>query len=79
MSECKKVCHSYNNECSECLQQENNTLRDLLLQVQDHMSQLSIHCDEEWAISCADNVSDMIELKLQAKAHNKITTTEQGK
>lgn len=78
MSECKKVCHSYNNECSECLQQENNTLRDLLLQVQDHMSQLSTHCNEGWAISCADNVANMIELKLAAKAHNKITQDNNG-
>ena len=40
-------------------------LRNTLLQVQDHMSQLSTHCHDGWAISCADAVNDMIELKLK--------------
>jgi len=44
---------------------ENEILKDTLLQVQDHMSQLSTHCDDGWAISCADNVVNMIELKLE--------------
>jgi hypothetical protein len=44
---------------------EIGVLRNTLLQVQDHMSQLSTHCHDGWAISCAESVYDMIELKLK--------------
>ena len=39
--------------------------RELLLQVQDHMSQLSSHTHDGWSGSCADTVYEMIENKLK--------------
>jgi uncharacterized protein HemX len=39
--------------------------RDMLLQVQDHMHQLSSHTSDGWAGASADNVFNMIEDKLE--------------
>lgn len=40
-------------------------LREVLLQVQDHMSQLSSHTSDGWAGSSADEVYNMIEERLK--------------
>jgi len=41
--------------------------RELLLQIQDHMSQLSTHTHDGWSGSCADIVYEMIEKQLKEK------------
>ena len=49
----------------EALERQLKEARDLLLQVQDHMSQLSSHTHDGWSGSCADTVYEMIENKLK--------------
>lgn len=41
--------------------------RDMLLQVQDHMHQISVHTSDGWAGSSADDVYNMIEEQLKEK------------
>ena len=43
------------------LERQLEEARDLLLQVQDSMSNLSTHSHEGWAIACADDTFNMIE------------------
>ena len=43
------------------LERQLEEARDLLLQVQDGMSNLSTHSHEGWAIACADDTFNMIE------------------
>jgi len=45
----------------EVLSYQLEEARDLLLQVQDSMSNLSTHSHEGWAIACADDTFNMIE------------------
>jgi len=45
----------------ENLERQLEEARDLLLQVQDGMSNLSTHSHEGWAIACADDTFNMIE------------------
>ena len=42
--------------------------RDMLLQVQDHMHQLSCHTSDGWVGTFADDVSNMIEDKLKEQS-----------
>ena len=50
---------------AQALERQLEEARDLLLQVQDHMSQLSSHTHDGWSGSCADTVYEMIENKLK--------------
>ena len=47
-------------KCAD-LERQLKEARDLLLQVQDGMSNLRTHSHEGWAIACADDTFNMIE------------------
>ena len=53
------------NEEYKDLERQLAEARDILLQVQDHMHQLSSHTSDGWAGASADNVFNMIEDKLE--------------
>ena len=56
--------NKHNTRQSESLKKIKK-LKDMLLQVQDHMHQLSSHTSDGWAGASADNVYNMIEKQLK--------------
>jgi hypothetical protein len=52
-------------EKNQALERQLAEARELLLQIQDHMSQLSTHTHDGWSGSCADTVYEMIEEQLK--------------
>jgi uncharacterized protein HemX len=53
------------NQEIKSLERQLKEARELLLQIQDHMSQLSTHTHDGWSGSCADTVYEMIEEQLK--------------
>ena len=49
------------------LERQLEEARELLLKIQDHMSQLSTHTHDGWSGSCADTVYEMIEEQLKER------------
>ena len=64
MSKAMELAISYKKEI-KALERQLEEARDMLLQVQDHMHQLSSHTSDGWAGASADNVFNMIEDKLE--------------
>ena len=64
MNDYRRALTNSNNR-TKALERQLAIARDLLLQVQDHMSQLSSHTHDGWSGSCADTVYEMIENKLK--------------
>lgn len=55
----------------EDLERQLDEAGELLLQIQDHMSQLSTHTHDGWSGSCAETVYEMIEKQLKEKGDEK--------
>ena len=60
----KEILIMMTTKCAD-LEAQLEEARDMLLQVQDHMHQLSSHTSDGWAGASADNVFNMIEDKLE--------------
>jgi uncharacterized protein HemX len=67
MSKAMELAISYKKEIKD-LEAQLAEARDMLLQVQDHMHQLSSHTSNRWARAKADNVYNMIEDKLKEES-----------